>query len=99
MALLKSSGANGPKIERDAKRARCWAEINFKCIPLQEGEDDESAEIDNEPDELPPIPDPLGITGSDLRNIQDLYASGMATECPRTKLLSNSSQANFIGAL
>jgi hypothetical protein len=34
------------------------------------------AQITVEPDAVPPIPDPLGISSVDLRSIQAFYASG-----------------------
>jgi hypothetical protein len=50
--------------------------VNFKCVPLQEGEDDGNADVESESDELPPIPDPFEVSGMDLRKTQELYSSG-----------------------
>jgi hypothetical protein len=58
-------------------RPREWSEVTFKGIPLQEGEDVEETEADEEVDELPPVPDPLGLSNLDLRQTQDLYSSGL----------------------
>jgi hypothetical protein len=33
-------------------------------------------QLDEEPEVIPPIPDPLGISSVDLRSIQSFYASG-----------------------
>jgi hypothetical protein len=60
-------------------RPAVWADVQFKCIPLQEGEDD-SEKVEDEPEVIPPISDPLGISSADLRVIQSSYASGTDTD-------------------
>jgi len=56
-------------------RPLTWEEVLFKTVPLQEGEED-SAQVDEEPQLIPPVVDPLGISQADLRSIQASYAQG-----------------------
>lgn len=76
LQLLRNTNAAGAGLEKEVKRPRTWGEVNFKCVPLQEGEDDGNADVESESDELPPIPDPLEVSGMDLRKTQELYSSG-----------------------
>jgi hypothetical protein len=39
-------------------------------------------QLDVEPEVIPPIPDPLGISSVDLRSIQAFYASGTYCASP-----------------
>eukprot|EP01034_Spumella_vulgaris_P022488 gene22488-28616_t len=61
-------------LEVDNRPTR-WEDVVMKCVPLQEGEEGD-VELSVEPDEVPPIPDPLGISDADLRITQELYSSG-----------------------
>jgi hypothetical protein len=49
--------------------------VILKYLPLQEGEED-AEEVEEEPETIPPFPDPLGISNVDLRAVQSLYTSG-----------------------
>ncbi len=62
-------------LEVDNRPTR-WEDVVLKCVPLQEGEE---GDVDLSVDlleEIPPIPDPLGISDADLRITQELYSSG-----------------------
>eukprot|EP00981_Chlorochromonas_danica_P006020 scaffold1244_cov162-Ochromonas_danica.AAC.56 len=72
-ALKSASPASAISV---LKRPTCWQDVTFKCLPLQEGEDDPSAEVEEDPEEPPPVADPMGLDDRDLRVTQDLYASG-----------------------
>ncbi len=73
---LKNPETGHAAIDRTV-RPREWSSVNLKYIPVQEGEDVEEVEEDDTLDELPPIPDPLGLSNTDLRDTQELYASGL----------------------
>eukprot|EP01032_Pedospumella_encystans_P022479 gene22479-25469_t len=75
-------------IDRPAR----WDEVIFKCIPLQEGEED-TTEVEEEKDVIPPIPDPLGISSVDLRSIQASYAQGRLMKSQTGQLARRSSTA------
>lgn len=75
LAALKATPAS-TAMALVAKRPSRWADVTFKCIPLQEGEDLGSVEAGDEPEEPPPVLDPMGLDDRDLRITQDLYASG-----------------------
>jgi hypothetical protein len=73
---LKNPEIGRPTVDR-VQRPKEWSELTFKCIPLQEGEEDEEAEENDVIEEPPPVPDPLGLSSADLRETQDLYSSGL----------------------
>lgn len=54
-----------------------WDDVNLKPIPLQEGEDEGIAAVDEGPSAPPPIPDPLSLRDVDLRETQEIYATGI----------------------
>lgn len=57
-------------------RPKCWDEVTFKPIPLQEGEEVGTANVEEGPTAPPPIPDPLKLRDVDLRETQEIYATG-----------------------
>eukprot|EP01033_Poteriospumella_lacustris_P015418 gene15418-11025_t len=57
-------------------RPKCWDEVSFKPIPLQEGEEVGTANVEEGPTAPPPIADPLKLRDVDLRETQEIYATG-----------------------
>jgi hypothetical protein len=74
---MKTGGQGLPELEKVAARPRAWEDVTLKFIPLQEGEEEGAAEVDDGPVEVPPIPDPLGLLNVDLRKFQEAAAAGM----------------------
>jgi hypothetical protein len=45
LELLKAGGQGQSSASREPSYPSAWDEVNFKCVPLQEGEDLGSAEV------------------------------------------------------
>ena len=71
MNQYQEKKAQKPKVFRPTT----WAELKYKPVPIQEGED---GEVDNSPivEEDIAYPDPMALSDLDLRATQALYASG-----------------------
>lgn len=71
MNQYQEKKAQKPKVFRPTT----WAELKYKPVPIQEGED---GEIDNSPvvEEDTAYPDPMALSELDLRATQALYSSG-----------------------
>ena len=71
MNQFQEKKAQKPKVFRPTT----WAELKYKPVPIQEGED---GEIDNSPvvEEDVAYPDPMALSELDLRATQALYSSG-----------------------
>jgi hypothetical protein len=91
LAALKPTPASAAKVLA-AKRPVSWRDVAFKCVPLQEGEDMGTAEVEA-PQELAPIADPLGLSAHDLRITQELYSSGRLA---KTALLTRRATIAFL---
>ena len=69
------------KIPKDT-RPTTWKSLNFRPVPLQDGETEEVEKevlaLKMEEKEEAPVPDPLGISKENLRNLQRLYEEGQS---------------------
>ena len=63
---------------RSDTRPRTWADLEplYKTVPAQEGESGLIADLSEELEEYRPVVDPLGLSGTDLRETQELQAAG-----------------------